>query len=213
MLGAEGEHPANRRRSLSANAKREGNPEAKRLRLHDIPPVQKGVVSTSKIPTVDAGRLVDIEVERVKDISLFFDGVGALSEIPDYDVAPIVKSALASTWANKEFLRNAVYTDLSENHGISFPKSSTKDSLIGKILRRFSLKKSKTYREVDLASLMAEYGKRHGHEANNMCRIMRELPVTTTSKPDLAPLDSRESKIQIRFGEFANNAKHNQSTA
>jgi hypothetical protein len=46
-----------------------------------------------------------------------------------------------------------------------------------------------------------------------MRRIMRELPVTTTSKPSLAPLDSRESKMQIRFGEFQNNAEYNHSTA
>jgi hypothetical protein len=46
-----------------------------------------------------------------------------------------------------------------------------------------------------------------------MRRIMRGLPVTTTSKPDLAPLDSRDSKNQIRFGEFKNNADYNQSTA
>jgi hypothetical protein len=204
MLGAQGEHPTNRRRSLSAYAKSVGNPEAKRLRLYDIPPVQNGVVAASKTPTVDAGRLLDIKVREVQDISLFFDDVGALSDIPEYVVAPIVKSALTSTRANEESLRNAVYTDLLENHGISFPKSSTtEDSLVAKILRRVLLKKSKTYREADLPSLMAEYGKLLcGHDANNMRRILRELPLTTTSKPDLAPLDSRDSKNQIRFGEF-----------
>jgi hypothetical protein len=107
-------------------------------------------------------------------------------------------------------LRNAVYT-------ISFPKSSTKEDFsVIKILRHVSLiTKSKTYQEVDLASLMEEFGIQYtgSHEANNMRRIMRGSPVTTRSKPDLAPLDSRESKLQIRFGEFKNNKEYDQSTA
>jgi hypothetical protein len=158
MLGAGGEHPATRRRSPSQKAEHEGNPEAKRLRLYDIPPVQNGVISASKTPTDDAGRLFDVNVEIVDDISLFFDSdsLGALTDIPEYEVPPIVQSALTCTSANEERLRNAVYTDLLENHGILFPKSSTKDSPAAKILRRVSLAKNKTYREADLASLMAE---------------------------------------------------------
>jgi hypothetical protein len=173
MLGAQGEHPTIRRRSLSANAKSVGNAEAKRLRLYDRPPVQNGrVVAASKTPTADAGRLLDIKVREVQDISLFFDDVGALSDIPEYVVAPIVKSALTSTRANEESLRNAVYTDHLENHGISFPKSSTtEDSLVAKILRRVLLQKSKTYREADLPSLMAEYGLLCVHEANKRVEL------------------------------------------
>jgi hypothetical protein len=100
---------------------------------------------------VVAERLVDVEVYEVQDMSLFFDGVGALTEIPEYHVAPIVKRALTSKSANEDSLRNAVYTDLLENHGISFPKSSTtEDSSFAKILRLVLLQKSKTYREADL---------------------------------------------------------------
>jgi hypothetical protein len=99
MMGAKGDHPSSRRRKLSPIAKRVGNPEAKRLRLFDIPPVQNGVISASKTPTADSGRLVYIKVQEVDDISLFFDNVGELT-------AQNVKSALASTWANEESLRS-----------------------------------------------------------------------------------------------------------
>ncbi|CAB9530531.1 hypothetical protein SEMRO_2917_G340200.1 [Seminavis robusta] len=67
-------------------------------------------------------------------------------------------------------------------------------------MHRATGKKGKVYKETDLASLMAEYGETQGHKSDNMRRIMKGLPVTTTSKPDLAPLDTKDgADIQIRF--------------
>lgn len=121
-----------------------------------------------------------------------------------------MKSALKSRRASEEKVRNAVYSDLFYNHKIEFPKSSSNDEpgVVERVLRRATGKKTRQYKETDLAYLMAEYGRELGHNTVNMRRIMRGLPVTTNSKPDLSPLDLREGSMQIRFGEFKNASKY-----
>jgi hypothetical protein len=83
--------------------------------FNDIPPVTNGVISASKTPVVDEGRLVDIQTFKVTDMSIFFDSdVKRNSDIPDYTVADSVKSVLQDSGKSEEALRDAVYTDLIE---------------------------------------------------------------------------------------------------
>ena len=118
-----------------------------------------GVISASKTPVLDVGKLlVDIQVHN-GDVNLFFDDVKELTEIQAYEVAAFVQRALKSTSASEEALRNAVYTDLLENQDISFPPSSTKeDSSLIKVLRlpSFNRSKNKKYQEAGLSSLLTE---------------------------------------------------------
>ena len=126
-----------------------------------------------------------------------------------------VKAALNGRLTSEESLRNAVYTNLIEDHGITFPDSSAqKVKGVSKILRSAAGLPNKVYKEADLAALMVEYGELVGHTSKSMERIMKELPVTTTSRPDLAPLGSRDGHdIQIRFGEFKNAKNYNKKIA
>lgn len=95
------------------------------------------------------------------------------------------------------------------NHDVKFPKSSLKPESASRVARfvrsgPFKLR-IKECVETDLANLLAEYAREYDHSTSNtsMRRIVRGLPVTTTSEPDLAPLDTR-GPAQIRLGEFKN---------
>lgn len=100
-----------------------GDRSRKKARLiNDIPPVQNGVVSASNTPTISEGRLANILPNEVNDMNVFFDDDQI--QIPEYDIASSLKTTLRSSWTSEESLRNAVYTDLMDNHGIAFPESS-----------------------------------------------------------------------------------------
>ena len=206
-----------RRRSLQVNASASQGRNSKRMKLdhfEDIPAVQNGVISASKTPVFDGGRKVDIIIYHA-DVGLFFDGIKDDKEIPDYPIPKQVKAALKGRLTSEESLRNAVYTNLIEDHGIRFPDSSAqKVKGVSKILRSAAGLPNKVYKEEDLSALMVEYGELVGNTSKSMVRIMKGLPVTTTSRPDLAPLDSRDGHdIQIRFGEFKNAKNDNKKIA
>eukprot|EP00980_Cylindrotheca_fusiformis_P017248 scaffold5333_cov74-Cylindrotheca_fusiformis.AAC.1 len=79
-------------------------------------------------------------------------------------------------------------------------------------------KKSKEYKESELSSLLVEWSKENGHQGVKkiMPSIMKGLPITISSKPDLiAPLDKRGSKndVQILMGEFRNGKTYNVNRA
>eukprot|EP00980_Cylindrotheca_fusiformis_P022575 scaffold9442_cov72-Cylindrotheca_fusiformis.AAC.3 len=77
---------------------------------------------------------------------------------------------------------------------------------LGKFLRLLAMnKKSKEYKESELSSLLVEWSKENGHQGVKkiMPSIMKGLPITISSKPDIiAPLDKRGSKndVQILMG-------------
>ncbi|KAG7352352.1 hypothetical protein IV203_008400 [Nitzschia inconspicua] len=202
MLGVSSEHPTTKR---SRSAGNQGS-TIKRVKLfNEIPPIQNGVISASKTPVIDEGRIVDIPTEKVLDVGYFFDD--DVKDIPEYDVSQSVQNALKSTWQKEKALRNAVYTDLMFNHNIKFPESSFKPestSRMSKLLRRVPLARNKEYVEADLAKLLAEYAKVYDpitstSHTTSVQRIVRGLPVTTTSEPELAPIDTR-GPAQIRLG-------------
>jgi len=222
-LGIRGGFPklsSGRRRSLQLQVNASQGRDPKKMKLHqfdDIPPstVQDGVISASKTPVFDKGRKVEIVISKVHDVRLFFDDVSDVSKVPDYEMPGYLKRALKGRMTSEETLRNAVYTNLMDDHGIDFPESSIKQVKgMTKVLLRATGKKGRVYKETYLASLLAEYGETRGHKSDNMRRIMKGFPVTTTSKPDLAPLDSKdEADIQIRFGEFKNANNYNTTMA
>jgi hypothetical protein len=186
----------------NADNSRSPCPETKKVKLYNdipLPPVKDGVISASKSPVRKEGRLIDIKTFRSDDLSSFFEsGVNGDGDIPEYEVTGLVTSALKDSVNSGQNLRNAVYTYLKDTQHIEFPKSSMKpDSSSGilKALRKvsstLSLNRCKEYLETDLASLLVEYGKEQSQPTTqNMTwpRIVRGLPVTTTQKPDLAPL-------------------------
>eukprot|EP00529_Nitzschia_sp_RCC80_P017120 CAMPEP_0113470632 /NCGR_PEP_ID=MMETSP0014_2-20120614/16547_1 /TAXON_ID=2857 /ORGANISM="Nitzschia sp." /LENGTH=677 /DNA_ID=CAMNT_0000363211 /DNA_START=126 /DNA_END=2159 /DNA_ORIENTATION=- /assembly_acc=CAM_ASM_000159 len=191
-----------------------GGPVAKKFRPETLPPIVNGVISASHTPIVDGGRQVAVE-DKEANLSMFFDDIDDLRQIPEYKIQPYLQNAIADRLVSEETLRNAVFTDLSENHEITFPESCYVEKRRN-ILRIPSLRyvKCKRYVETDLSSLMAEYGKSIDIETPSMRRIMRGLPVTTTSKPDLVPLDVRgKSGAQLRMGEFKNNSVYNEKQA
>ncbi|CAB9506109.1 unknown protein [Seminavis robusta] len=204
-------------RSLQVNASQGRDPKRMKLRqCNDIPPVQNGVISASKTPVFDEGRKVDIVFARARNVRLFFDvDVSDVTEVPDHEMPSYLKKALKGCFTSEETLRNAVYTNLIDDHGVAFPESSIKKVKgLKKVLWAAIGKKGRVYEETDLASLMTEYGKLQGHKSNNMRRIMKGLPVTTAFKPDFAPLDSKDgADIQIRFGEFKITRKYNTTIA
>ncbi|KAG7366435.1 hypothetical protein IV203_029105 [Nitzschia inconspicua] len=215
MLGVSSEHPTTKR---SRSAGNQGS-TMKRVKLfNEIPPVQNGVISASKTPVIDEGRIVDIPTEKVLDVGYFFDD--DVKDIPEYDVSQSVQNALKSTCQKEKALRNAVYTDLMFNHNIKFPESSFKPestSRVSKLLRRVPLARNKEYVEADLAKLLAEYAKvcdpiTSANHTTSVQRIVRGLPVTTTSEPELAPIDTR-GPAQIRLGGFKNASNYNVAKA
>jgi hypothetical protein len=182
----------------------------KRVKLaKEIPPIKDGVISASKSPEIETGRFVDV-IAVNSNIDIFFDE--DQKEIPEYAVSGSVMKALQNKLASEEMLRNAVYTDLMMNHGIQFPASSCKAESPSRARRFFQRglfrKTIKEYIERDLVFLLKEFAQQRNdynpsHES--MHRIMRGLPITTTSRPDLAPLHATErGQIEMRLGEFKN---------
>jgi hypothetical protein len=111
MAGAAGEHPASgaRRsktsRSRSASAGNHGSTMKKVKLINDIPPVQNGVISASKTPVINKGRLVDIPTDNSDDMSLFFEGnEKEKNDIPEYPVSQSVTSILKSTQQQEKAL-------------------------------------------------------------------------------------------------------------
>eukprot|EP00980_Cylindrotheca_fusiformis_P010066 scaffold2228_cov92-Cylindrotheca_fusiformis.AAC.1 len=196
---------------------------SKRIRqIKDIPPtaILNGIVSaSSQTPTIDERRVADIQNVRVGKMDLFFDKEGENPiEIPEYNIAGFVKKALKSLKATEEDLRNAIYSDLHDNQDIPFPESSqSSDTGLGNVFCQPGNQKSKEYKESNLSSLLVEWSKENcRQDVNMMPRIMRGLlPLTTASKPDLAPLDKRGSDqdVQILMGEFKNDKTYNVSKA
>jgi hypothetical protein len=176
--------------------------ESKKIRLITDPPaIQNGVLSASRTPISDVGRSVELCFVNANIESFFNDD---FTGIPEYEIAPYVKNILKSKGASEESLRDAVFTDLQENHGIKFPKSSSTTGL-SQILQKALMPNIKKYQESHLASLLEEFHKTNEREnVGVMHRIMKGLPVTTTSKPDLVALVSRGNGSELRMGEFKN---------
>ena len=112
--------------------------------------------------------------------------------------------------ASEEELRDAVFTDLMDNHKIKFLESS--------ISANKDKNGSKKYTEAFLNTFLVKFGKLSDERVTNqMRRIMRGLPVTTTSKPDLVPLrpgnNAGIDEIQIVMGEFKNADKYTEELA
>ena len=176
--------------------------------------MQNGVISASKNPTIDDGRVVDISTEIALDMCYFFDdGVKEEKDIPEYKVTDFLKRSLSSTRSKEEELRNAVFTDLLDNHDIRFPQSSLPKVNVSKKGLHFFLRgpfkpKTKRYVESDLASILEQYGRDRGQELSSLRRIVRGLPVATTSKPGLVSLDGSGETEQVRFGEFKNHENY-----
>ena len=171
--------------------------------INNLPPVQNGVHSASRTPTVDEGRIIDIKTEGTDELvaeslGKFFDDANITDEesFPDYKISDSVKKMLRSTKVSENNLRNAIFTDLYDNLGVSFLESSWQDS--------YDDQGSKQYSEQVLNTLLELLGTKMGHEGiMQMRKIMRRLPVTT-SMPDLAPLSTRDGKLGIWMGELKN---------
>ena len=223
MLGAVGEHPYAASRKSKSSPSTNSEPKRKkkpRMEAVDLPPVQNGVISASKTPTIDENRLVNVEIRKMRTIEEtvtreFFDdgddGQPLLTkdeDIPEYKIADSVIRLLESKAASEEELRDAIFTDLVDNHEISFFDSSLSDQT--------DQHGNKKYTEAVLNKLLLEFGKKSfGVQDGNMARIMRGLPVTTTSKPDLVPLDNggADGASQLWMGEFKNHQNYKEENA
>lgn len=219
MLGASGEHRAAPKRAGGDTTGSQGSAMKRIKLLNEIPPVQNGFTSASKTPEIDEGRVADIPIEMTEDVGLFFnEDVKGINDIPDYEVSNSVQRALKGTWQREKTLRDAVYTDLLMNQGVEFPTSSLKQenpSRFSLALRGAFPKKNKVYQEATLANLLSEFARDLNYTTTHtsMQRIVQGLPVTTTSEPDLAPLDTRGDTTQIRLGEFKNASNYNVAKA
>jgi hypothetical protein len=184
------------------------NPMKKVKLITDLPPIQNGVLSASNTPTVGEGRIVDIPIEvfeELHDLRVFFDDS---SELPSkrciskqYKIDQRVMKVLQDKEASEEELRDAVFTDFMDNHEITFLESS--------ISANKDKNGSKKYTESFLNNFLVKFGKLSDEqEINHMRPILRGLPVTTTSKPDLVPLrpgnNTGIDEIEIVMGEFKN---------
>ena len=115
------------RSSLQVNVSQ--GPDPKKMKLHqfddDIPPVQNGVICASKTPLFDGVPSVDMVIMNARNLGMFFDDdVSDLTEIPNHKIPGYLKSALKGKTTTEETLRDAMYTNLIDDHGIAFPKSS-----------------------------------------------------------------------------------------
>ena len=161
--------------------------------------------------------MVDIPIKvfgELHDLRVFFDDS---SELPSkrciskqYKIDKRVMEVLQDEEASEEELRDAVFTDFMDNHEIKFLESS--------ISANEDKNGNKKYTESSLSTFLVNYGKLcDEQETNQMRRIMRGLPVTTTSKPDLVPLrpgnNAGIDEIQIVMGEFKNAEKYTEELA
>ena len=198
LLGIAGSHPA----------------ALKRMKLMDEPPpVQNGVLSASQTPTIDEGRLIDIstvvhKTRNDQSMGTFFDSPNnRWNGEHGYMIADSVLKVLKNPNALEKELQNAVFTDLLVNHGIPFPETSRSSNETDE-------NGNQKYSESILIKLLEELGKKMNQpETKNMQKIMRGLPVTTTSKPDLAPLDHRNGTFEIRLGELKNAGNYEEEQA
>jgi hypothetical protein len=119
-------------------------------------------------------------------------------DFPEYPISDSLMEVLKSPTAAEEELRDAVFTDLVDKHEIPFLPSScsTKTRENG----------AKKYSEQNLTNLLEAFSQQIGEKKDKMRRIMRGLPVTTTSLPGLVPLDHRNpgEGYQLCMGEYKN---------
>lgn len=205
MLGIEGAHPEAARRASPSTVT---NRNIKRMRKSvELPPIRDGVISASKTPVVDEGKLVNVKTKKKRSTEDFFDEDTKLGDIPKYEIADSVMMTLKNEKASEEELRNAVFRDFSKNHGIPFASSSCS--------KETDQNGNPKYKEAHVNKLLGSFGKTiDGFEQQNMHRIMRGLPVTTTSKPDLVPLDKRgDGDQQLWMGEFKNHENYKEENA
>ena len=133
MLGGEGMHPQTRGPTKSKRDSSEctDNETMKRVKVNNYqPPIENGVISASNTPTIDDGRAVDISPVKYSDITeaslskFFGQEVTKREDFPEYSISDLVMGELKSHTAIEEELRDAVFTDLMDNHNIPFLPSS-----------------------------------------------------------------------------------------
>lgn len=173
-----------------------------------LPAIVDGVLSASKTPQIDGAKVVDIPFRGTnleKDdggvMKMFFDET-CVQSLGDNKIDASVMNMLKNNDASEEMLRDIVFRDFANNHGISFATNSYSNET-GKTI-------NDQYREKTVNTILADFG---GSETGKMARIMRDLPVTTTSKPDLVALDNRNGREELWMGEFKNAPNYDESNA
>ena len=145
--------------------------------LNYLPPVQNGVVAASRTPSIDEGRLLDIETgvrSKINEgsLSIFFNfndqekELKSMDDIPKYQISDSVKTVLGSHDADEVELRNAVFTDMLDNHNIKFlPSSCSEDT---------DKNHNKKYKESHMQNLLPDLAQKSGEgtTAEKMNRIM-----------------------------------------
>ena len=113
MLCAIGTHPAARKSTRARNATIRPNPAisqpAKKMKLTvSLPPVQDGIISASKTPVIEDGRLVNVRINvshKITDDSMldFFDANDArvITAIPEYQIDSTAMDVLKDSKASE----------------------------------------------------------------------------------------------------------------
>ena len=182
----------------------------KRIRLGIFTPfVATGAVSASRSSAVaETEYLAKLTLQEVETDEIFFPGEGR-GHPDQIAIGKNVENALQRSWYKEEALRNAVYTDLILNHGISFPESSY--HWAGERKLRSLTKADQRYKECDLAHILLEFHQQlTGADASlPITRLLHGLNVTTSSLPDMTILKEN----CLCFGEFKNSNKYTNESA
>ena len=157
---------------------------SKRQRLDCAGTVIEGILSAS---TSGAFYGTKLPVQQnLVDVESFFDSNESLDNLT-YKIGENVRSALKSTRVKEEGVRNAVYGELKDNHQVQFLASAAEPgNRLAKLVKKIGILND-SYHETSLSSIFDEFkGQLQIRcRGSKMSRIMRGLPDTTTSRPDM----------------------------
>lgn len=171
-----------------------------------LPFAPSGAVAASRSSMLTSDEsLAKVHLQRVENDDLFFPD-GMTSDLATIDIGKKVRDALRGKGVSENALRNSIYTDLKQNHGIQFPASAQQESFERTL--RAVLKRNERYLETNLANLLKEFYEcslENDPPADmTLERILRGLIVTTTSLPDMTVVRDQS----LVFGEFKNDLKY-----
>lgn len=169
-----------------------------------------GAVAASRSSAVrDEEYLAKLTLQQVDTDTMFFSGTARMNT-SEIAIGQNLRRALTRPMDKEEKLRNAVYTELKQVHGINFPMSSEHWNIENKLRSKTNF--DHRYKENDLEHLLHEFylkWNKNDEEGALIARILHGLNVTTTSLPDMTVLRGK----YLYFGEFKNSQKYTSENA
>ena len=176
-----------------------GERQSKKQKYGSQPGIASGIISASKSAAIEGSVTVEIKSSNGA-LSDFFEGGDddSIAEaMSSYTVGQACSLAFADKKGVENRLRNAIFAELRNHHGLSFPDDSGEGQ----------------YKEKNLKKLFESFGHSFGEKLSVADKEQGFL-ITTTSSPDLCvQRTTAESLTEVKLGELKQGATYTRGSA